>query len=90
MIFRPPFIFGYDPQFEVDSQYYIAGVIVFFGSVLFQSNVYIMLRMLKGVHYSVTLTNFGTIGMLESAIFMFTLGDGCIPQCGEDRFKYSP
>ena len=83
--FRPPFLFGYDPLFEFDNQYYIAGVIVFFGSVLFQSNVYILLRMLKGVHYSVTLSIFGLIGMLESAVFMFALGDGCIPACGEDR-----
>jgi len=84
-IIRPPFIFGYDPLFEFDNQYYIAGVIVFCGSVLLQSNVYIILRMLKGVHYSVTLTIFGSIGMLESAFFMFTLGDGCIPECGEVR-----
>eukprot|EP00090_Calanus_glacialis_P012853 TRINITY_DN21480_c0_g1_i2.p1 TRINITY_DN21480_c0_g1~~TRINITY_DN21480_c0_g1_i2.p1 ORF type:complete len:347 (-),score=48.63 TRINITY_DN21480_c0_g1_i2:38-1078(-) len=84
-IIRPPFLFGYDPLFEFDNQYYIAGVIVFFGSVLFQSNVYILLRMLKGVHYSVTLSIFGLIGMLESAVFMFALGDGCIPACGEDR-----
>lgn len=85
-IIRPPFIFGYDPQFEFDNQYYIAGVIVFSGSVLLQSTVYIILRMLKSVHYSVTLTNFGTIGTLESAVFMFSLGEPCIPKCGHDRY----
>jgi len=84
-IIRPPFIFGYDPLFELNNQYYIAGTIVFFGSVLFQSNVYIMLRMLKGIHFSVTLSVFGLVGMLESAVFMFALGDSCIPACGEDR-----
>ena len=83
---RPPFIFGYDPQFKFDTPYYIAAVIVFCGSVGFQSNVYIILRKLKGLHFSVTLTVFGLIGTLESAIFMFALGDGCVPSCGVDRW----
>jgi len=84
-IIRPPFIFGYDPQFKFDTPYYIAAVIVFCGSVGLQSNVYIILRKLKGLHFSVTLTVFGLIGTLESAIFMFALGDGCVPSCGVDR-----
>ena len=66
-IIKPPFIFGYDPSFELDHEYYIAGVVVFLGSVIFQSNVYIMLRMLKDVHFSVTCFMFGSIGALESS-----------------------
>lgn len=85
-IIRPPFIFGYDSEFVLDQQYYIAGAIVFAGSVLLQSNVYILLRKLKGIHFSVTLFVFGSIGTIESAIFMFTIGNGCIPACGQDRY----
>ena len=85
LFFRPPFIFGYDSEFVLDQQYYIAGAIVFAGSVVFQSNVYILLRKLKGIHFSVTLFVFGAIGTIESAIFMFTIGKGCIPACGQDR-----
>jgi hypothetical protein len=44
-------------------------------------------RLLKDIHFSVTLANFGTIGALESAVFMVTLGEGgCIPSCGEARY----
>lgn len=32
-----------------------------------------------------TLANFGVIGTLESAVFMATLGDRCLPPC-EDRY----
>ena len=50
-----------------DSEYYVAGIVVLIGSVVLQSNVYILLRMLKEVHSSVTLFVFGVIGTLESA-----------------------
>ena len=43
-------------------------------------------RALKGIHYSVTLTSFGTIGTLEASILMSTLGRPCIPACGVTRF----
>ena len=64
--FRPPFIFGYDPSFTVDSEYYIASIVVFAGSLL-QANVYIILRMLKNIHFSVTLLVFGVVGTIESS-----------------------
>ena len=69
----------------IDDHYYIAAVINFFGSILLQSNVYIILRKLKDLHFSVILMVFGGIGAIESFILMITLGDGCIPQCGFDR-----
>jgi len=80
-IIRPPFVFGYDESFEFDPQYYIAAVIVFCGTFM-QAAVYIFLRALKGIHYSVTLTTFGTIGTLEASILMSTLGR---PSCGVTR-----
>ena len=85
LIFRPPFIFGQDLSYELDSQYYVAAAINFVGAILLQSNVYIILRKLKSLHFSVTLTVFGAVGALESFILMMTLGDGCVPQCGNDR-----
>ena len=66
-IIKPPFIFGYDLSFELDHEYYVAGIVVFLGSVILQSNVYIILRLLKDVHFSVTLFMFGSIGALESS-----------------------
>merc|ERR1711874_955178 len=85
-IIRPPFIFGQDSSYEMDSQYYVAAAINFVGAILLQSNVYIILRKLKSLHFSVTLTVFGAVGALESFILMMTLGDGCVPQCGKDRY----
>ena len=82
---RPPFIFGYDPRYVLDHQYYVAAIINFVGAILLQSNVYIILRKLKHIHFSVTLMVFGGIGALESFLLMMTLGDGCVPQCGHDR-----
>jgi len=86
-IIRPPFIFGYDPSFSVDGQYYLAGGIVFAGSVILQSNVYILLRMLKNIHFSVTLLVFGVVGVLESLVFAIFLGDLCFPSCGTERYS---
>jgi len=83
-IIRPPFVFGYDESFEFDQQYYIAAVIVFCGTFM-QAGVYIFLRALKGIHYSVTLSMFGTIGTLEASILMSTLGRPCLPACGATR-----
>ena len=82
---RPPFIFGQDSSYVMDSQYYVAAAINFVGAILLQSNVYIILRKLKHIHFSVTLMVFGGIGALESFLLMMTLGDGCVPQCGHDR-----
>ena len=84
-IFRPPFIFGQDSSYVMDSQYYVAAAINFVGAILLQSNVYIILRKLKSLHFSVVLTVFGAVGALESFILMMTVGDGCVPQCGIDR-----
>jgi len=85
-ILQPPFIFGYGSMASLGSDYYIAGLVVCLGSMFLQSNVYILLRMLKGIHFSVTLTVFGLVGTVESAVFMFALGNGCVPQCGLDRY----
>ena len=61
-VFRPPFIFGYDSSYVVDPQYYVAAAINFVGAILLQSNVYIILRKLKHIHFSVTLMVFGGVG----------------------------
>lgn len=44
------------------------GVIAALGSIAFTNGIYITLRRLKGVHYSVVMFNFGWIALLESAL----------------------
>lgn len=84
-IIRPPFLYGYDPTFVVDEAYFSAALIVFGGSIL-QALLYILLRVLKDVHFSVTLAHLGTIGMVEAVVLGEVLGQGwCLPACGGSR-----
>ena len=47
-------------------------------------------RFLKGVHYSVTLLNVGSVGAVVLIAMVEILGQGaCIPPCGETRCLYS-
>ena len=96
-IIRPPFLYGYDPTFIVDEEYFSAAVIVFGGSVL-QALLYILLRclrrpapslrVLKDVHFSVTLAHLGSIGMVEALLLGQLLGRGwCLPACGGTRCR---
>ena len=48
-------------------------------------------RFLKGVHYSVTLFNVGSVGAVVLIAMVEILGQGaCIPPCGQTRWLYSP
>jgi len=73
----------------VDDKHYIAAMIVF-ASTFLQAAIYIFLRFLKGVHYSVTLLNVGSVGAVVLIAMVEILGQGaCIPPCGETRCLYS-
>merc|ERR1719220_2573621 len=84
-IIRPPIFYGYDPDLVVDNQHYIAAMIVF-ASTFLQAAIYIFLRFLKGVHFSVTLFNVGSVGTIMLMGMVEILGQGsCIPPCGLTR-----
>lgn len=84
LIIKPPFIFGYGPEYQRDPEYYMAAISVAVGCVL-QANVYIALRMLKSVPFASVLFVFGLIGALESAIGVLLFATPCMPACGSDR-----
>eukprot|EP00094_Tigriopus_californicus_P007819 TCALIF_07530-PA protein Name:"Similar to SLC35G1 Solute carrier family 35 member G1 (Homo sapiens)" AED:0.08 eAED:0.08 QI:0/1/0.6/1/1/1/5/61/373 len=84
LIIKPPFIFGYGPEYQRDPKYYTAAISVSVGCIL-QANVYIALRMLKSVPFASVLFVFGLIGAMESAIGVLLFATPCMPACGSDR-----
>ncbi|XP_073968618.1 solute carrier family 35 member G1-like [Rhodnius prolixus] len=56
-----------------------------FTATLFGANAYILLRVLKGLHFSVIMINFGTFALIETFCISWFLGVLCLPQCGPER-----
>lgn len=94
LITRPPFIFGDDAAISSTSiadqniltkQYDVWGPVAALSSTLFGANVYVLLRALKGLHFSVIMTNFGAFALVYTLIVCWMIGAICWPQCGIDR-----
>lgn len=91
LITRPPFLFGDDissldaERFE-GKKYDIWGPVAAISSTLFGANVYILLRALKGLHFSVIMTNFGAFALIYTIAVCGSIGAICWPACGRDRW----
>ncbi|XP_065354653.1 solute carrier family 35 member G1 [Calliphora vicina] len=91
LITRPPFIFGdAAPSLEAEryegKNYDIWGPVAAISSTLFGANVYILLRALKGLHFSVIMTNFGAFALIYTLVVCGSIGAICWPACGRDRW----
>lgn len=93
LITRPPFVFGDavpeaagDSEKYIDKTYDIWGPVAAISSTLFGANVYILLRALKNLHFSVIMTNFGGIALVYTLIVCGSIGAVCWPSCGRDRW----
>ncbi|EDW80933.1 uncharacterized protein Dwil_GK11296 [Drosophila willistoni] len=93
LITRPPLIFGSaTPTLDSESEKYsdktydIWGPVAAISSTLFGANVYILLRALKNLHFSVIMTNFGAIALVYTFIVCVAIGAVCWPSCGRDRW----
>ncbi|XP_034118024.2 solute carrier family 35 member G1 [Drosophila albomicans] len=99
LITRPPLVFGDAvPPSVVDisdsaaseryaeKSYDIWGPVAAISSTLFGANVYILLRALKNLHFSVIMTNFGAIALVYTLIVCGSIGAVCWPSCGRDRW----
>jgi len=92
LITRPPVLFNNhdEPSFEVEAlleqKYDIWGPVAAISATLFGANVYILLRALKGLHYSVIMANFGAFALVYTLIVSSSVGALCWPTCGRDRF----
>ncbi|XP_026477779.1 solute carrier family 35 member G1 [Ctenocephalides felis] len=60
-------------------------VVAAFSATLFGANVYVLLRALKGLHFSIIMTNFGTFGLIQTIMITYMIGALCMPKCGTDR-----
>ncbi|XP_045454098.1 solute carrier family 35 member G1 [Melitaea cinxia] len=86
LITHPPFIFG-NTQLETNQNYNsLRGAIAAFVSTIFGANAYVLLRVLKGLHFSVIMTNFGAIAIMQTLFYSFVFGALCMPNCGTERF----
>ncbi|OWR47800.1 putative Transmembrane protein [Danaus plexippus plexippus] len=86
LITRPPFIFG-ETKVENNQNYNsLRGAIAAFVSTIFGANAYVLLRVLKGLHFSVIMTNFGAIATMQTLFFSIMFGVLCMPNCGTERF----
>ena len=90
LITRPPLLFGHSipalassPDDEQDSN--IWGAVAAFSATLFGANAYVLLRALKGLHFSVIMANFGSFALVQTLLVTWALGALCIPRCGLDR-----
>lgn len=62
------------------------GPVAALSSTLFGANAYVLLRALKGLHFSVIMTNFGAFALVYTMLVSWWLGALCWPQCGSDRW----
>lgn len=88
LITRPISIFGSSvPSLgsEENVRTDIWGGVAAFSATLFGANAYILLRVLKGLHFSVIMINFGVYALIETIFVSWYLGVLCLPQCGTER-----
>lgn len=90
LITRPPIIFGQTVESMTDN--HIAtehadlwGAVAAFSSTLFGANAYVLLRALKGLHFSVIMTNFGSFALIQTVFVTWAIGALRMPHCGSDR-----
>lgn len=89
LITRPPFLFSSEPvATDHDLNYNtLKGAVAAFISTIFGANAYVLLRLLKELHFSVIMTNFGAIAVFLILMFSYILGTLCIPACGIHRIE---
>lgn len=90
LITRPPMLFGNSiPALSAESDEpeptNVWGAVAAFSATLFGANAYVLLRALKGLHFSVIMTNFGTFALFQTLFTTWGLGQLCWPACGTDR-----
>lgn len=89
LIAKPPILFS-DPNKNDDGfteeNYNVYGPISALGSTIFGANAITLLRALKGLHFSVVMTNFGFFSTIYTLLILFYLKDLCWPACGRDRW----
>ncbi|XP_017771121.1 PREDICTED: solute carrier family 35 member G1 [Nicrophorus vespilloides] len=87
LITRPPILFSETVESFGDSNQKtgVWSAVAAFSATLFGANAYVLLRALKGIHFSVIMTNFGSFALVQCLIVTWAIGALCMPRCGTDR-----
>ncbi|XP_018570762.1 solute carrier family 35 member G1 [Anoplophora glabripennis] len=87
-ITRPPMLFGntIDSLGHNGQRPEMWGAVAAFSATLFGANAYVLLRALKGIHFSVIMTNFGCFALVQCVLVTILIGALCLPSCGIDRY----
>lgn len=90
LITRPPIIFGDTVPSLTDAlehdEHNMWGPIASIASTLFGANAYVTLRALKGIHFSVIMTNFGAFALIYTLAICKFHDVLCWPYCNSDRW----
>lgn len=80
MITRPPFLFG-----QSTKHYNFLGPLAALLSTIFAAIVYILLRALKNLHFSVIMVCFASYSIIQTSTMAYATGNLCWPKCGTER-----
>ncbi|XP_050534262.1 solute carrier family 35 member G1 [Daktulosphaira vitifoliae] len=83
LIARPPFLFN-----ESSHHYQFFGPIAAMLSTLFSATVYILLRALKNIHFSVIMVCFAIYSILQTSTMALAIGNLTWPKCGTERLLF--
>ncbi|XP_036742362.2 solute carrier family 35 member G1 isoform X2 [Manis pentadactyla] len=87
LIVRPPFLFGSSTA-GMDANYsvHLQGTFAALGHALFAAMTLVILRKMgKSVDYFLSIWYYVILGLVESIIVLFVLGEWSLPYCGLDR-----
>ncbi|VEN46646.1 unnamed protein product [Callosobruchus maculatus] len=87
-ITRPTIIFGnmVNSLGDTGQRPEMWGAVAAFSATLFGANAYVLLRALKGIHFSVIMVNFGAFALCQCLLVTVIIGALCLPPCGLDRY----
>lgn len=87
-IVKPPSIFGSDviapSELDMNTSNSVWGPVAAILSAIFGANAMIFIRLLRDIHQSVVMCNFGFFAMLYTLLVLLLFGTWCLPPC-EDR-----
>ncbi|XP_023226845.1 solute carrier family 35 member G1-like [Centruroides sculpturatus] len=67
-------------------EYYTLGMLSAFGCILLNAGVYVLVRKIKEVHYSVVTFSFGCVATIETSIITVAISGFKLPKCGLDQW----
>ncbi|KAL7648195.1 UNVERIFIED_CONTAM: hypothetical protein RMT77_000098 [Armadillidium vulgare] len=84
LITRPPWLLGSFSGNYTSSEW--KGAIAAFTGTIVAANVYVLLRVLKNIHYSIILFDFSLVALIITPLAAMTSSHPCVPSCGYQRW----